>query len=113
MAKGPNGVYWEPGDNHRLAGKMQYHYRLAFDEEGTPGFQVFNSCKHFIRTIPNLVYSETDVEDIDTTGEDHIYDECRYVLMANPITPKKVIKAPPVFDPLDLRENKKVSFYKI
>ena len=42
------------------------------------------------------------MEDIDTAQEDHIYDECRYVLMENPIPPrankKKVI---PEFDPLD------------
>ena len=38
---------------------------------------VFDTCKHFIRTVPNLVYDETDVEDIDTDGEDHIYDELR------------------------------------
>jgi hypothetical protein len=25
-----------------------------------------------------------DVEDVDTEGEDHIYDECRYVCMENP-----------------------------
>ncbi len=112
MAKGPHGVYWEPGDNHRLAGKMQYHYRFAFDEEGTPKLQVFNTCKHFIRTIPALVYSSVNVEDIDTTAEDHIYDECRYVLMANPITPP----AKPVFrrqqdDPLNLYAvQKKVKF---
>ena len=109
------GVYWEPGDNHRIAGKMQYHYRLAFDEEGAPLLQVFNTCKHFIRTIPNLVYSQTNVEDIDTTTEDHIYDECRYVLMANPITPPKSAEPPkvPAFDPLDQHKPKeKVSFYR-
>ena len=83
MAK--NGVYWSGGDNHRIAGKMQYHYRLAFDENGIPKFYVFNTCKNFIRTIPNLVYDEKNVEDIDTTQEDHIYDECRYVFMQHPI----------------------------
>jgi hypothetical protein len=45
---------------------------------------VFSTCKHFIRTIPSLVYSQVDVEDVDTEGEDHIYDECRYVCMENP-----------------------------
>ena len=115
MAKGAHPVFWEPGDNHRLAGKMQYHYRFAFDEEGTPGFQVFETCKHFIRTIPNLVYSSVDVEDIDTNTEDHIYDECRYVLMANPITPKeKAVSLPVGFDPLNQHTaDKKVSFYRI
>ena len=73
MAK--NGVYYNKGDNARLSGKMQYHSRLAFDEDGLPMYYVFKSCKDYIRTMPNLVYSMVDVEDIDTTGEDHIYDE--------------------------------------
>ena len=61
------GVYWSPGDNHRIAGKMQYHYRLAFDSNGRAMFYVFDTCKDFIRTIPALVYDEHNVEDIDTT----------------------------------------------
>lgn len=96
-------VYWEPGDNTRLAGKMQYHHRLAFDEEGRAMFYVFYTCRQFIRTIPNLVYDEKKVEDVDTAQEDHIYDECRYVLMYNPISPRKnVLTAPDRDDPLDL-----------
>lgn len=106
--KHPNYVIWKPGDHTRLAGKMQFHYRFAFDGEGRPMFQVFNTCKHFIRTIPNLVYDETHVEDIDTTQEDHIYDECRYVLMENPISARKAATAAPVLqdDPLDLDARK-------
>ena len=69
-------VYFQKGDHARIDGKMQLHHRLAFDESGIPMLYVFNTCKHFIRTIPALVYDESDVEDIDTDGEDHIYDEC-------------------------------------
>ena len=29
---------------------------------------VFSTCRHFIRTVPALVYDEKDVEDIDTDG---------------------------------------------
>lgn len=96
------GVYWDHGDHDRMAGLMQVHHRLAFDDNGVPMLYVFSTCKHFIRTLPNLVYSETDVEDVDTDGEDHIYDELRYVCMENPIS------APPtrhrrvmVWDPLN------------
>ena len=64
-------IYFQKGDHARLAGKMQCHYRLAFDDDGLPMFYVFNTCKHFIRTIPSLMYSETQVEDIDTKMEDH------------------------------------------
>jgi len=104
MAKPPNFVYWTGGDNNRIPGKMQFHYRLAFDEEGDTMFQVFDSCKHFIRTIPALVYDETNVEDIDTDTEDHIYDECRYVLMEHLISPRKNEQQDREFadDPLDL-----------
>lgn len=112
MERSPNFLRWFPGDNTRLAGKMQFHYRLNFDADGRPMFQVFNTCKHFIRTIPNLVYDESNVEDIDTRQEDHIYDECRYVLMENPISPPVRCAAPPMpDDPLNL--HKRARFYRI
>lgn len=98
------GVYWSKGDHERLAGKMQCHYRLAFDENGIPMFYVFKNCRHFIRTIPTLVYSDTKVEDINTDMEDHIYDEWRYVCMDNPINPRMNYEEDtvPQYDPLDL-----------
>lgn len=65
------GVYWDPGDHNRTAGLAQVHHRMAFDDEGRPMLYVFSTCRHFIRTVPALVYDETDVEDVDTDGEDH------------------------------------------
>ena len=44
MERGPNFLHWMPGDHTRLAGKMQFHYRLAFNEDGRPMLQVFNTC---------------------------------------------------------------------
>lgn len=119
MERAPNFVYWGKGDNTRLAGKMQYHYRLAFDKDGLPMFQVFNTCKHFIRTLPTLVYDDRHVEDINTEQEDHIYDECRYVLMENPLQPRaNVLQEPIKYDPLDLWKdrqdgNDKYKFFRI
>ncbi|HIT56460.1 MAG TPA: Terminase-like family protein [Candidatus Galloscillospira stercoripullorum] len=98
-------VYFEKGDNARLDGKMQVHHRLSFDERGVPMLYVFSTCRHFIRTVPNLVYDEQDVEDVDTGGEDHIYDELRYVCMKNPIAPRPKAAAPlVVYDPLSAGE---------
>jgi hypothetical protein len=95
-------VYWDKGDHSRIPGKMQIHNRLAMDDEGKPMLYVFSTCKHCIRTLPSLVYSDTDVEDVDTKQEDHIYDELRYVCMANPINPPIKVKEPKgeEFDPL-------------
>ena len=98
------GVFFDKGDHTRIAGKMQCHYRLSFDDRGIPKFYVFNTCRHFIRTIPLLIYDEHRVEDIDTSLEDHIYDEWRYVMMENPINPpirQKTLKDVRE-DPLDL-----------
>lgn len=64
---------------------MQLHNRFAFDEDGFPMLYVFDCCRDFIRTIPSLVYDSCFVEDIDTGGEDHIYDETRYMCMFRPI----------------------------
>ncbi len=89
------GVYFDKADNKRIPGKMQLHNRLTFDGNGFPMLYVFDTCKHFIRTIPALVYDETNVEDIDTDTEDHIYDECRYICMEYPINPPDRPAEPP------------------
>lgn len=101
------GVYFEPGDNRRIDGKMQIHHRLAFDENGIPLLYFFSTCKHMIRTLPALVYDETDVEDVDTDGEDHAYDDLRYICMRNPISARvKTPKAVSGHNPLDTDEIK-------
>ncbi|MBQ8004488.1 MAG: Terminase-like family protein, partial [Oscillospiraceae bacterium] len=47
------------------------------------------------------------VEDVNTDGEDHIYDELRYMCMMNPITPKPSAKEKiPDFDPLNMYQDK-------
>ena len=44
------------------------------------------------------------MEDIDTRQEDHIYDECRYVLMDLPISPRRPEETVPrADDPLNQR----------
>ncbi len=107
-----SGVYFRGGDNARIAGKMQFHYRFAFDGSGVPMFYVFKTCKHFIRTIPALNYSVSNVEDIDTSAEDHIYDECRYVFMHTPIKARQnFVRKSSEFSPLS--SNKKVEFLRI
>ena len=104
---GEQNVWFEKSDKHRLPGKMQCHYRLQFNEDGLPMFYVFNTCKNFIRTIPTLLYSEVDPEDVDTRMEDHIYDSWRYVCQERKILPRTLIPAdeewsPPPDDPLNL-----------
>jgi len=101
-------VYFQPGDNKRLPGWMQCHYRLAFDGDGKPMVYFFNTCKHAIRTLPLLTYSEHSPEDLDTSQEDHFADSFRYFCMNRPIRPKTAPASDSRGDdPLDLLGNKR------
>ena len=82
-------IHFDKGDNRRMAGWMQVHYRLQFDENGYPMMYIFRNCEGFIRTMPLLMYDEHNPEDLDTGMEDHIADETRYFCMARPIKPKR------------------------
>jgi hypothetical protein len=109
-------VYFDRGDNKRLPGKMELHYRFAFDQYKRPMLYIFKTCRNFIRTVPNLVYSETNPEDVDTDGEDHIYDMTRYVAMENPIAPTEAKeRAIKQYNPLDdtPTPSRRYDFYKI
>lgn len=99
------GIYFEPGDNRRIAGWDQVRYRLQFDQYGRPRMYFFTNCKDTIRTFPTLMHDDKFPEDVQTKGEDHAADEIRYMAMSRPITPI-VEEQPyvPVFgsDPLDM-----------
>ena len=106
------GIYFSPGENSRVSGWMQVHYRFQFDENGYPRMYFFSNCKAAIRTIPLMVYSETKPEDLDTTMEDHCPDEIRYMCSSKPIKPiipteKKIILS----DPLDQFKNTHNRYY--
>lgn len=97
------GIYFTKGDNQRIPGWMQMHYRFQFDDKGYPRMYIFSNCKHFIRTIPLMMYSETHPEDLDTDLEDHIADETRYMCMSRPIKPMVPVKPRTIIsDPLDM-----------
>ena len=101
------GVFFTPGDNEHIAGWMQCHYRLQFDEDGYPRMYVFNTCRAFIRTIPTLIYDEHRAEDLDTKMEDHVADEWRYFCMSRPIKPIRTVKDQRIlFDPLDMMKRR-------
>ncbi len=97
------GIYFERGDNRRIAGWMQLHDRLRFDENGYPMLYVFRNCREFLRTVPTLQYSKTAPEDVDTEQEDHIADETRYLCMMVPMRKqsKPLARSPVIMDPLD------------
>ncbi len=79
------GVHLAPGDPSRTAKIRQFHERLRPRDGEWPMLVVYEACRDFIRTIPLLATDRRNVEDIDTTGEDHVYDEACHVCMARPL----------------------------
>ncbi len=99
-------VHFSPGDNKRIPGWMQCHYRLQFDSEGRAMVYFFKTCTDAVRTLPLLEYSKHNPEDLDTDGEDHFADSFRYFAMSRPIFLSEAPRARTDFygdDPLDLR----------
>lgn len=91
-AFGSMAIHWQPitkGPESRRAGKLELHHRLKWGEKEEPMLLFFNTCKHSIRTIPNMILDENNLEDVDTDLEDHAYDSVRYAAMSRPITPQK------------------------
>ncbi len=73
------GVRWYPAWNakgSRVNG-AQTIVQLLTDGK----LKFFSTCKHAIRTIPQLHPSETIPDDVDTTEEDHAWDSIRYGVM--------------------------------
>lgn len=87
------------GNNERLAGASLFREMLDWQGIELPsGLEVIvpprlrimrDRCPNFVRTVPNLIHSKTNVEDVDTSGEDHSYDSVRYGLRALFEPPKK------------------------
>jgi hypothetical protein len=75
------GINFTPANNDRLQGVTAVHEALSLAPDGLPYLQVFSNCVHFIRTLPSLVVDTKRPEDVDTTGEDHLYDALRYGLV--------------------------------
>lgn len=92
-----NGCVWRPSDRSggsRHSGKAELHRRLRIiqDENGVPTakLKIFKNCRNLIRTLPALPLDKNDMEDIDTTAEDHCYDALRYGLMSRPLDPVRL-----------------------
>gem|GEM_PF-2893243 len=73
-AEGGHNLIMSPADNNRIGGWQKMRDMLEnarADRPEKPGLWVFESCHHWLRTVPVLQRSETDFDDIDTTAEDH------------------------------------------
>lgn len=78
-------IYLTPGDPSRALKIRQFRERLRVRPGEAPMMMVYPNCVQFIRTIPSIVMDKNNIEDVDTTCEDHIYDEAALIGMARPL----------------------------
>lgn len=69
--------------NARVSGSDEFRARLE-GIDGVPMAYVFDTCRDFIRTIPDLVTDPDNPEELAEGQEDHVYDETRYAFMSRP-----------------------------
>lgn len=70
-------------NNDRVNGlAMMHNFLKNEDDYGSPMLRFFSNCYDTIRTLPQLLPAKNNPEDVDTTMEDHSYDETRYAIMS-------------------------------
>jgi hypothetical protein len=85
MAKA--GVTWlasdkSPGSRKNGLERVRKMLKAALEPKPEDScLYVFDTCVHWIRTVPTLPRDPRNLEDVDTKAEDHAYDETRYRLM--------------------------------
>jgi phage terminase large subunit len=78
------GLHIIGGDNRRVDGWHNVRKYLQLYE--TPAgetislLQITENCENLIRTLPQMIHDSRNVEDMDTTVEDHPSDSLRYLL---------------------------------
>lgn len=87
----------EKGPGSRIAGAT-----VVVDALKNGNFFVWDNCRQFIRTVPSLSPDPDNWEDVDTDGEDHVWDEVRYALTAHqPPTRQRITRRTPLVGTMD------------
>ena len=70
----------------RMIGTRTFNDSGILQNDGVPMMGYLNTSVDAIRTIPSLQHDTNNVEDLDTSSEDHEADQARYVCMSRPMT---------------------------
>jgi len=94
------GLRFIKASNDRQGGWQNVRRYIKEAVDKVPTLRVLRGrCSNLIRIIPLQVFDSTDVEDLDTDGEDHAVDALRYLLSGRPLASAPP-KAPEPGDPL-------------
>lgn len=107
-----NGVPLLRANNTRIPGWQRVREYLAPMEDNHPRLLICSNCVNLIRTLPEMVYDEYNVEDIADGLEDHASEALRYGLMSRPSPNVFLPKPEPKpFDPFARKPSRGSGFY--
>lgn len=89
------GIPLTPANNDRVNGWITVREHLKWEPGFAPKLRIFNTCSNLIRTLPELIHDETNPEDLNTDGEDHLADALRYFLVSRSRIPQRTKTEPP------------------
>lgn len=78
------GVWLNKADNDRIQGWSRMREYMKIAPDGLPYWVIFDTCTNLIRTLPQLIHHDRNVEDVSDKVEDHAPESCRYGLMSRP-----------------------------
>ena len=96
--------------NDRTNGWQRVHEALApcahTDHPPRPWLTIHPRCRYLIRTLPLMVQSTNDTEDLDSDSDDHACDALRYLLMGGlrPSSSRPPRTAAPAYSPAWYRQ---------
>ena len=80
-----NDVWLDKADNSRILGWNRMREYMKKSPDGLPYWVIFEgACPNLVRTIPQLIHHDRQVEDVSDKVEDHGPESCRYGLMSRP-----------------------------
>ena len=107
-----HSLWFEPGNNDRIPGWMQVRERMRFSDDGKARLYFFDTCKAIIRCMPIMLFDDHNVEDLNSSLEDHSLDSLRYFCMCRPVPLRKIDKQTYYMsDPLNQYQRKDKGYY--
>jgi phage terminase large subunit len=102
------------GNNKRIEGwnvvrQLLHPYVDPNLRRHTARLKITSNCRNLIRTLPEQIHDERDVEDLNTKGEDHAVDALRYGVMELCDNIQSVESLAAVNDSLIVRRNSSAS----
>lgn len=84
---GKYGLHLMAVDSKREIKIRAFRERIKVPKDGSgPMMVAYKGCTAFFRTIGSLVMDKIRPEDVDSAGEDHVYDEACHIAMMRPIS---------------------------